>query len=148
VDCYDTLAAHLAAADGEVDRAVAPLGLLMAWCVNLHLISARVASEHETLVLRIRFQEATGSELVVACGGTLRRDMFNADGQRFLDSYYPRFMQDVERVFERSPYAVEDDWRNYPSLAAVLTRAKMGSADRTGGGVLSRAINGWHRLWR
>jgi hypothetical protein len=127
--CYDCLDAHLPHA-ADIGRASVPMGLLLAWCANLHLLSDAVIQQHERLLLRVRFREATGSELLIACGGNLSRDLFSAQGQRFLDRYYVNYMAVFCDVFGKEAavdcYEVADNWANYDQLAVVLTRAYMG----------------------
>ena len=43
-DCYDSLDAHLAEA-GDIARASVPMGMLLAWCVNMHLVSPALQQE-------------------------------------------------------------------------------------------------------
>ena len=144
-DCYDNLDEHLAAA-GDLAHACVPMGMLLAWCVNMQLISPALQQEHEHTILRLRFQEALGSELLVACGGNLQRTMFNAEGQRFLDDFYPRYMALFRQLFGDKPYAVAENWSNYQTLAAQLTRLYLGqpSQQKRSAGVLEK-ITGWLR---
>ncbi len=144
--CYDSLDAHLPHAT-DIERASVPMGLLLAWCANLHLLSDEVVQQHERLILRLRFREATGSELLIACGGSLSRDLFTPQAQQFLDGYYTNFMAVFCEVFGKEAgencYDVVDNWANYDQLAAVLTRAYMGKPKHTEG-VISRFAK-WFR---
>lgn len=121
---YDSLDAHLPLA-ADIACASAPMGLLLAWCANLHLLSDKVVQEHERLILRVRFEEASGSELLIACGGILSRDMFTQQGQRFLDDFYPGYMDMFCSIFGDDCYAVSDNLANYRKLAKVLTQLYM-----------------------
>ena len=87
---------------------------------------------HENLILRIRYREATGSELLTTCGGDLHSALFTEAGQRFLAAYYTRYMEDYRQVFGDDVYAVEDTWDNYAKLAPAITRAYMHGGSRTG----------------
>lgn len=120
-DSYDTLNAHLGRAP-DLAHAVRPMGMLLAWCANMHMLSAEFVQQHERAVLRVRMQETPGSELLVAAGGDLRRDMFSAQGQRFLDDFYPRFLALYQSVLGADVYAAEDSWDNYGLLASRLAR--------------------------
>jgi len=113
------------AVSGDIARAAVPMGMLLAWCVNMQLVSPQLLQSHEGLVLRLRFQEAQGSELLIAAGGDLQRQMFNAAGQRFLDSFYPEYMTLFAQVFAQDCYEVRENWDNYQTLAAELTRRYM-----------------------
>ena len=106
----------------DFGQAAVPMGMLLAWCVNMQLISSQVLQEHEPLVLRLRYQEARGSELLAACGGDLQRGLFNASGQQFLDGFYPQYLALFAEVFAAQPYAVRENWDNYQTLAQALTR--------------------------
>jgi len=145
---YDDLDAHLGA-DVDIAQASIPMGMLLAWCANMHLLSADVLQAHERLVLRLRFEDALGSELLIACGGTLSRDLFNAEGQRFLDGYYPEYMQVFRSVFGEDCYSLADTWTTYRQLAPVLTRAYLGEPNRRSsseaGGLLGWLARWWRR---
>lgn len=140
----DELANHLEAA-GSIDRASAPLGMYVAWCANLNLFSREFERAHEQLVLRVRYREITGSELLVAgCGGRLTVDMLTDAGRQFTASYYPGYLDDFRRVFGPDIYAVKDDWAHYDRLAPLLTRSYMHpeAAEKTNGG------KRWWQVWR
>ena len=122
---YDSLDAHLPLAE-DIASASVPMGLLLAWCANMHLLSGPVVQEHERLILRVRFEEATGSELLIACGGALSRELFSQQGQRFLDDFYPGYMDMFRCVFGDDCYAVKDNTDNYRKLAKMLTQRYMG----------------------
>ena len=148
---YDSLDAHIARA-GDMARAYAPMGQLLAWAVNLRLVDEGALLEHESLLLRIRFREALGSELLVACGGDLSSDLFNAEGQRFLVGYYPSYLADYAEALELGddPYAAAENWTNYDKVAGVLTRRYMGAPARGAhslAGALNKLTNGIKRLW-
>jgi hypothetical protein len=145
-DDYDSLDAHLAAA-GDLAHACVPMGMLLAWCVNMHLVSPAIQREHERLILRLRFQEALGSELLVACGGNLQRSMFSAEGQRFLDDFYPQYMTLFQQLFGENPYAVAETWSNYQTLAARLTGLYLGAGRQQAraAGVLEKITSWWRR---
>ena len=81
---FDTLDAHLRDA-GDIARASKPMGWMLAWAVQMQLLAPSVQQAHEQLVLRIRYHEARGSELLVACGGDLSRELFTPAGETFLD---------------------------------------------------------------
>ncbi len=144
-EVYDTLDAHLAAA-GDIGKAAVPMGMLLAWCVNMQLVSTAVLQTHERLILRLRFEEAQGSELLVACGGDLQRQMFNPAGQQFLDGFYGEYMGVFQRLFDTDPYTVRETWDNYQRLAVELTRRYMQDQTQAPalGGVLQK-LTGWFK---
>lgn len=102
------------------------MGMLLTWCANMQMLSAEVEQTHQSLILRLRFEDALGSELLTACGGTLSRALFNSVGQEFLDTFYPRYMSVYKDTFGDDCYAVAENWTNYQQLAQVLTRAYLG----------------------
>ena len=108
-----------------MEKACTPLGMLMAWCANLRLLSAAVEQELEQLLLRIRVQEVSGADLLVACGGALKREHLNLRGQQFMDGYFPEFLADYAATLGSDIYAAENNWTNYSALATVLTRRLM-----------------------
>ncbi len=152
---YDSLDNHLPHAP-DLAKALVPMGMLLGWAVNQHLLSPEVIQAHERLILRIRFQEAGGSELLVACGGDLRRDLFNPDGISFLDHYYPRYLNDYRMVFAATLeadnlYSLEDAPRNYAPLAVMLTQQFMDfmgvAAARPAPGLAAGVKRLWRKLW-
>jgi hypothetical protein len=143
---YDDIGHHLGAA-GTFDRAAVPLGMYFAWCANLQLLARAFVDAHETLVLRVRYREVTGAELLVAGGaGRLDDSHLNEEGQRFTAAYLPGYMDDFRAAFGGDPYAVPDDWAHYDRIAPVLTRKLMqqraAADDRD-----TRADEPRHRRW-
>jgi len=122
---YDRLDEHLGR-EPELAHAVVPMGMLLAWCVKMHLLNDQAQAEYEHLILRIQVEEALGSELLIACGGDLRRDMFSSAGQRFLDNFYPGYLALYAKLFGENYYVTADTWENYKVLAVVLTEKFMG----------------------
>lgn len=148
-DIYDSIDPHVIAA-GDMERACTPLGMLMAWCANLRLLSSAVEQEQEQLLLRVRVQEASGADLLVACGGELRRTDLNKRGQNFMDQYFPNFLSDYAQALGSDIYAAENSWSNYSELAVVLTRRLMTaeghrSASQQGekNGWVQRLVRSW-----
>ena len=143
---YDDLDRHLPAA-GSIDRAAIPMGMYFAWCANHQLLSAATQDDAANLVLRVRFREATGSELAVAgCGGCLREEHLNSEGRAFTEAYYPRYMEDFRETFGGRIYDVRDDWDHNDRIARVLTRRLMEfGANRN---VDGRGEQKWWKFWR
>jgi len=146
-EIYDDLDAHLGVAP-DIAQASIPMGMLLAWCANMHLLSSELVQAQERLILRLRFEDALGSELLIACGGTLSRDLFNDDGQRFLDAYYPRYMQAFRSVFGEDCYGLTDNWANYRRLAPILTRAYLGEPQRPRSSVVNGVLDRLARWWK
>lgn len=144
---YDDVARHLAAA-GSFERAAVPLGMYLAWCANHQLLSADFAERTATLVLRVRYREATGSELAVAGGGgVLSADHLNTEGRAFTEHYYPTYLTEFSEEFGLQPYAVEDNWSHYDRMARRLTKALM--RFRNGGHTEDDSRHrSWWRFWR
>lgn len=112
------------AAAGSVDRAAVPLGLLLAWLVNLDLVSADFSERHGTAVLRLKYRELKGSELLVsACAGELCWIDLNERGKRFLREFYPTYLEVFGATLASDPFDVEDNWDNYDQISRVLTKA-------------------------
>jgi len=139
---YDTVQRHLPAA-GSIDRAAVPLGLYLAWCANLKLLSDEFEAANEFLLLRLRYREITGSELLtVGCGGELAPDVLSAAGRAFTEGYLDGYLDDFRSVFGEDIYDVEDSWTEYDRLAPVLTRRLLAPATRRGG------ERRWWQIWR
>ena len=125
---YDTLDRYMPYAQ-DMGAAMVPMGLFLAWCTNLRLLDPSFEQAHERAVLRIRMQEAAGSELLVAAGGDLTQAMFSAHGNEFIKRYYPDYLEDYKRVFDvtdESLCTVKETWDNYAKLAAVITPRLLG----------------------
>ena len=128
------------AAAGDIAKAAVPMGMLLAWCAAMHLLSREFQDAHERKVLQVRMQEVGGSELLVAGGGELQRAMFSEAGQQFLDRYYPRYLSDLAELFDGDIYEVEDNPANYSKVAKMVTAHYMGRGE----GVLKK-ISRWFR---
>ena len=122
---YDSIDEHLKLA-GEFDKAAIPMGMYLAWALNLGLLRQELVREHQQLMTRVRMQDAKGSELLMALGGNLDETLFSERGNRFAGNYYPRYMIDYALVFGRDPYLVEDTWSNYDKIAKWLTKELLG----------------------
>ena len=122
---YDSIDEHLKLA-GEFDKAAIPMGMYLAWALNLGLLRQELVREHQRLMTRVRMQDAKGSELLMALGGILDDTLFSDRGNRFAGNYYPRYMIDYASVFGRDPYLVEDTWSNYDKIAKLLTKELLG----------------------
>ena len=122
---YDSIDEHLKLA-GEFDKAAIPMGMFLAWALNLGLLRQELVRDHQQLITRVRMQDAKGSELLMALGGNLDETLFSERGNRFADGYYPRYMTDYASVFDLDPYLVEDTWVNYDKIAQLLTRELLG----------------------
>ena len=122
---YDSIDEHLKLA-GEFDKAAIPMGMYLAWALNLGLLRQELVREHQPLITRVRMQDAKGSELLMALGGNLDETLFSERGNRFAGNYYPRYMIDYALVFGRDPYLVEDTWSNYDKIAKLLTKELLG----------------------
>jgi len=146
---YDDLGRHLDAAR-TFDRAAVPLGIYVAWCANLQLLSREFADAHAGLVVRVRFREITGAELLVAgCAGSLDAAHLNDEGRRFTATYIQEYLDDFRATFGGDPYDVRDDWDSYDRIAPVLTRKLMnlrhGEADRSTPVLCSTDQRWWRR---
>ncbi len=139
---YDSLDNHLSAAGG-IDRAAVPLGFYVAWLANLKLLSEAFEDANQTLVMRVRYRDVKGSELLTAgCGGELAGDMLSPAGQAFSERYLPdRYLADFRSVFGDDVYAVSDSWQQYDRIAPLITRVYMrgGQADKE---------KRWWQIWR
>ncbi len=137
---YDDLDNHIAVA-GSIEKAAVPMGMYLAWCVNLQLVGKRLHVENERALLRVRYREMRGSDLLVsACGGTLRSTDLNDAGRAFTDRYYASYLDEFRAVFGSSPYEVEDDWPHYDKIAPVFTERYMRRGRAKG--------RSWWKFWQ
>jgi len=153
-EALDDLDRHMAAA-GNIARAAVPLGMYLAWCANLQLISGRFQQEHEGALLRLRYRELSPAEFFTATtSGALDFQQLSPSGAAFSRAYYHRYMDDFRTTFAGDPYSVRDDWPHYDQIAAVLTRHFMAWKDggrvkklypQSNGERLSRRGKWWRR---
>jgi hypothetical protein len=144
---HDDVANHLAAA-GSYERAAVPLGMYLAWCVNLGLVSDQLTARADSLVLRLRYREITGSELVVAgCDGVLSDEWLNEDGRAFTRDYFPGYYDEFREEFGSDPYGVRDDWVHYDRMARRLTRHLMARRAGGRGGQATGRKRRWWKPW-
>lgn len=137
---YDDLDNHMAEA-GSIEKAAVPMGMYLAWCVNLQLVGERLHLQNEQALLRVRYREMRGSDLLVsACGGTLRSTDLNDAGRTFTDRYYASYLEDFRDVFGSSPYEVQDDWPHYDKIAPLLTERYMRTRRAKG--------KSWWKFWK
>ncbi|XOV84124.1 MAG: hypothetical protein ACFHXK_03190 [bacterium] len=134
---YDDLDNHLPHARNLAQASV-PMGMLLAWCARMQLLSQSFLQAHAQLVLRVQVEEVLGSELLVAAGGRLERQYFSEKGRNFLDQHYPDYFDQFCAEFGDEPYLVKDTWDNYRRIAPVLTQALMGKAAQPKAGFFSR----------
>ena len=141
---YDEIAQHLPKAE-SVDRAAVPLGMFVAWCVNMNLVSELLLQTAERLVLRVRYREITGSELLVAgLGGRLESKWLNPAGNAFCREHYSGYLDDYSQEFGPDIYGVRDDWDHYDQIAPLLTARLYGPAQRGG----KQGSRRWWQFWR
>ena len=143
---FDTLDEHLREA-GDIARASKPMGWMLAWAVQMQLLAPSIQQAHEQLVLRIRYREARGSELLVACGGDLGRDLFTPEGQAFLNDYYPHYPADLEQAFGPDIYSVADTWDSYAAISPLITRAYMNRHAQSRG-IAGQVARGLRKIFR
>lgn len=118
----DDLDRHLPEA-GSLDRAALPLGMFLAWCGNLQLVSGAFLEAHQGVLVRLRYRDLSPAEfLTSATNGSIDPADLNSEGQAFASAYYPRYLDDFRSVFGPDIYEIKDDWAHYDQIAAVLTR--------------------------
>jgi len=146
---HDDLARHLPAAR-SFDRAAVPLGMYVGWCANLQLLSASLERAAGGLVMRVRYREITGAELLVGgCGGVLSDEHLNDEGRSFTAAYLPRYLDAFRATFGGDPYDVKDAWAHYDLIAPVLTRELMAFRGRgaAGGTRGAKVLGSGDRRW-
>lgn len=142
----DDLDRHLPEAGG-IERAAVPLGMYLAWCGSLHLVSAAFQEAHERALLRLRYRELTPAEFFTATThGRIETADLNEEGRRFTGAYYERYHDDFRATFGEDVYSVPDDWAHYERIAAVLTGRLMEARgeNKPDNGARHR----WWQLWR
>ena len=126
---YDDIDAHYALA-GSIERAATPLGMYLAWCVNLALVSDELRTAAGRELLRVQIREITGAELLIkVCHGRLEARHLNAAGQDFTARSYREYLAAYATTFGVAVdaiYTVEDTWDHYDRIAPWLTRWHLG----------------------
>ena len=126
---YDDIDAHYAHA-GSIERAATPLGMYLAWCVNLSLVSDELRAAAGRELLRVQIREITGAELLIkACHGRITSQHLNAAGQDFTMRRYREYLAAYATTFGVAAdaiYSVEDTWDHYDRIAPQLTRWHLG----------------------
>jgi hypothetical protein len=124
-DVIDDIDRHMDEA-GSIDRAAGPLGVYLAWCANLDLVSDTLKERFAGEVVRLRMRDLKPGEFLIrATAGSLRCEHLNDAGLVFTQRYYAGYLDDYAaalNVEATSIYEVEDSWENYDRVAPELTR--------------------------
>lgn len=148
---YDDIDRHIEKA-GTIERAATPIGMYLAWSVNLSLVSAELLAAAGRDALRLQVREITGAELLIkVCRGRLESSHFSQIGQHFTASHYAEYLADYARIFGVAAdaiYAVENTWDHYDRIAPVLTRRHLGEPPSRGDADRGDADRGHGRWWR
>ena len=127
---YDDLSEHLSQSV-SIEQAALPMGIYLAWCVNMGLVSQRLHDDAGALLLRVRYREVTGTVLAVsACGGRLSAEHLTDAGQAFTATHYADYLQALEAEFG-SLYEFPDNWASYDRIAPMLTRRLLAPGRRS-----------------
>jgi hypothetical protein len=152
-EVIDSLDHHLDEA-GSIERAAVPLGMYLAWCANLHLLSRAFQEQHQGALTRLRYRDLSPAEFLTATGdGSLVGADLSEEGLDFTRTYYEHYLDDFRGTFDGAAYTVKDDWAHYDKIAAVLTRRFMRTKghpdDRgEGAGERNRGRKRWWQVWR
>jgi hypothetical protein len=140
---------YLAAA-GSLDKALLPLGFLLAFCAQHRLLSQDFVGGYAEQLSAVRLQEGRVTTLFAAHGASLYESDFNAAGITFLRNCLPQLSADFAQTFGQDCYDIEDNWVNYQQLANVLVRRLMGSPkhSKQSGGLWASVQEGLKKLWR
>lgn len=124
-DVIDDIDRHMGEA-GSIDRAAGPLGVYLAWCANLDLLSDEVKQHFAGEVVRLRMRDLKPVEfLIKVTAGSLRNEHLNEAGLEFTERCYAGYIDDYAAALNievSSVYDVEDSWENYDRVAPELTR--------------------------
>ena len=115
---------------GALDRALLPLGFVLAFCAQHGLLSQTFLQLRGEQVSSVRLQEGPVTALFAVHGGTLYVSDFSPRGLQFLQNYLPRLPEDFADLFGADCYGIEDDWSNYQRLANVMIRHLLGQPER------------------
>ncbi len=139
----DHLDRHREAA-GSLARAAVVPGMYLAWCGNLHLLSADFQQANQPALTRLRYRDLSPAEFFTATtAGAVEAGYLSEEGRRFAEHYYPAYLGDLREVLGQDVYGAKDDWETYDRIAALLTRRFM--AWKQGGADGRRR---WWQVWR
>lgn len=115
---------------GALDRALLPLGFVLAFCAQHGLLSQTFLQLQGEQLSSVRLQEGPVTALFAVHGGTLYVSDFSPRGLQFLRNYLPRLPEDFADLFGEDCYGIKDDWSNYQRLANVMIRHLLGQPKR------------------
>ena len=115
---------------GALDRALLPLGFVLAFCAQHGLLSQTFLQLRGEQLSSVRLQEGPVTALFAVHGGTLYVSDFSPRGLQFLQNYLPRLPEDFADLFGEDCYGIKDDWSNYQRLANVMIRHLLGQPKR------------------
>ena len=115
---------------GALDRALLPLGFVLAFCAQHGLLSQTFLQLRDEQLSSVRLQEGPVTALLALHGGTLYVSDFSPRGLQFLRNYLPRLPEDFADLFGEDCYGIKDDWSNYQRLANVMIRHLLGQPKR------------------
>lgn len=149
IEVIDSLDRHLDEA-GSIERAAVPLGMYLAWCGNLHLLSPAFQEHHQDALTRLRYRDLSPAEFLTTTGdGSLVDTDLSKQGLDFTREYYAHYLDDFRSTFDGDVYAVQDDWVHYDRIAAVLTRRFMKTRGHPGkSDERKRSRKRWWQVWR
>ena len=136
-------------AAGSLDKALLPLGFLLAFCAQHQLLSQQFTLQHSQLLSAVRLQEGRVTALFAANGAVFNEADFSPAGAAFVRRCLPTLAEDFAQAFGSDCYQIEDQWEQYQLLANLLVRRLMGSPQRrSDGGFFSSLLAGVKSLWR
>ena len=134
--------AGASSAERSIDRAAAVPGLFLAWSAQMGLVHHRLTEGDSRALLRLKYREITGGELLVsACGGCLDHNALSPAGMAFAAKHYAAFEAVVQ---ERLGSPIKDDWPSYDRVAPWLTERYLGPPP----GRRMPAWRQWLNKWR
>ena len=139
---------YLAAA-GSLDKALLPMGFLLAFCAQHQLMSQQFTSQYAWQLSAVRLQEGRVTSLFAAHGAVLNEGDFTPAGAAFVSQCLPCLAEDFAQTFGPDCYDFEDQWENYQQLAKVFVRRLLGAPKRQSqDGFFGSLVRGVKQLWR
>jgi len=135
---------------GALDKAMLPLGFLLAFCAQHRLLSQEFTQQHAEQLSFVRLQEGQVTTLFAAHGAALYTSDFTPRGLAFVRGYLPQLSADFVRTFGPDCFEIEDEWSNYQQLADVMIRSLLGQPGANGAsqGLWSTIKSRVAMLWR
>jgi len=104
-------------------------GFFLGWLAENDLLAADIAQEFSSQIAAFKEKHLSGPRLYEVMGGVFDESMLTDEGNLFTKAYFDletgQYVGDYQQLLvsdRPSFYHVEDDWANYATISACITR--------------------------